>query len=358
MFIAPQVKIARIFTIFTIAVLILTIFGLLRNSYRVTIILGVQPAEVEGTFTKIITIEKEGEETFAPKSLVTMEDYAKGEVIIINNSNQDQKLVAKTRLLSPDGLIFRLKNSILIPAKQRVKTTVQADQMGEKYDIGPTKFTIPGLSPILQEKIYAESKISMSGGIKKVGIVMQKDIDEARNQIKEKLLEEGLEEIKQNLPAVDIDKIAYQPEIIFFDSSTKPGEEKDAFTVKMTLKIAGILVNERNLLAQTEAELAKQLPADQKILNKEPKTFEYKIKNYNQNEQTATFELRLSGKSILSTDSEKLNKNKFLGLSSKEIKNYLLGIESVKDVKVKFSPFFLTKAPNSEKRIFIKIKPL
>ncbi len=361
MFIAPQSKIARTFIALTIILVILTIFGLFKGSQRVTILITAKSLDIEGTFTKtlngqIISVEAIGEETFAPKSLVTMEDYALGEVIIVNDSNQGQVLVANTRILSPDGLIFRLTNRVNVPAQQKLKTTVKADKPGEKYEIGPTTFTIPGLSPLLQKKIYAESKTLMTGGVKRAGIVMQKDIDEARDLLKEKLLKQNLDELKQKFSSPIVDKIVIQPEIVSFVPDVKADEEKDSFTAKMTLKTTAILVREQSLLSQAEEELAKKLPPDQEILKINSKTFTYRIKSYDPEKQNAVFELYLAGQAILSSQSEKLNKNKFFGLTPRAIKNYLSTIEGVDNVKVTFSPFFLKKAPDSEKRIIIKIK--
>jgi hypothetical protein len=361
MFIAPQTKIARFFIIITIIVLILTILGLIKEFYKATIIITARPSDIEGVFNrsvkaKIVSIEKEAEETFVPKSLVTMEDYATGEVTIINNSNQDQVLVEKTRLLSPDGLIFRLTKRVFIPAGQKVRATVRADKMGDEYDIPPTKFTIPGLSPILQEKIYAESKTPMTGGVKKAGIITQKDLDNARDLMKEKLLNESLEELKQKFSITAIDKIVIYPEVIAFKADAKAGDEKDSFTAKLTIKVSAIFVNEEMLLDQAKEELSKKLTEDQEILNINRETFTYRVKSYDEEKQNTIFELYLTGRSILSPQSNKLSKDKFTNLRAKEVENYLLNIEGVESARVKISPFFFKKTPNSEKRIYIKIK--
>ena len=67
-----------------------------------------------------------------------------GEVIIINNYTKNQPLVATTRLLSPDGKLYRLKETVNVPAGGTVKAAVYADEPKEEMAIGPAcriKFT-------------------------------------------------------------------------------------------------------------------------------------------------------------------------------------------------------------------------
>src|SRR5690606_9666825 len=70
-----------------------------------------------------------------------------GTVTVINNSSRNQPLVATTRLLSPNGELFRIRNTVQVPARSTVENVeVYADQPSPEMEIGPTKFTIPGLS--------------------------------------------------------------------------------------------------------------------------------------------------------------------------------------------------------------------
>lgn len=168
----PHKNIAYSFFTLTIIALLLTIFGLVQGLYQAKIIISAKRHTIETTFNatfgaKILQENLEAEETFIPKTVVSMEDFATGEVTIINNSAQNQALVANTRLLSPDKLLFRLTTKINVPSYQKIRANVRADKPGQEYEISPTKFTIPGLSPILQTKIYAESKEPMAGGFKK-----------------------------------------------------------------------------------------------------------------------------------------------------------------------------------------------
>lgn len=90
---------------------------------------------------------------------------ARGTVTIINNYSAAQPLVATTRLLSEDGVLFRTDETVTVPAGGRVTVPVYADQAGASGNIGPTKFEIVALWDGLKDNIYAESDVSMTGGV-------------------------------------------------------------------------------------------------------------------------------------------------------------------------------------------------
>ena len=113
LFIAPHKKIGYLFAVLTIIALLLTIYGLLQGSYQANIIVYSQRTKTEINITetvaaKILEQTLSGNQTFAPKTIATMDDFATGEVTIINNSSQNLKLVAPTRLLSADNKLSEI----------------------------------------------------------------------------------------------------------------------------------------------------------------------------------------------------------------------------------------------------------
>jgi hypothetical protein len=356
--ISPHKKITYIFAGLTLIILVLALIGLIRQSYQATILIYPKHHRTELNFSetfeaKILEEIVEAEETFAPKTLVSMEDFATGEVFIINNSNQNKKIIATTRLLSPDNLLFRLTETVVIPAHQKVKAKVRADKPGQEYEIGPTKFTIPALSSILQTQIYAESKEPMTGGLKKIGIVTQSDLDEAMASLKNKLKEQAIENLEKKIKDPNL-KIAVRTDILENESDAKANEEKEKFTVKMRLKVVAALINENELLQKTNQKLLTQIQTDQKLASIDQSTFRYRLKSYDNEEQKATLEMYIAGEVIMSEGNDLLSKTHFINKSKEEIKNYLQNIEDIEKFKIIFSPFFVKRAPEDEKRIVIK----
>lgn len=101
------------------------------------------------------------------------EDKATGTVIVYNNySTTPQRLIKNTRFETPQGLVFRIPESIVVPGKNgstpgQLQVTVFADQPGEAYNVGPVeKLTLPGLKSTadMYAGIYARSTAAMSGG--------------------------------------------------------------------------------------------------------------------------------------------------------------------------------------------------
>lgn len=97
-------------------------------------------------------------------------DAAQGSITVFNDQKTSQPLIKNTRFESPSGLIYRIRDSITLPPKTgsgpgKLTVTVYADEGGEKYNIGPTSFTIPGLKGSeTYDLVYARSESAMTGG--------------------------------------------------------------------------------------------------------------------------------------------------------------------------------------------------
>ncbi len=140
--------------------------------------------------------------TFEATGTSTSENFkARGTVVIYNNYGpQPQPLVATTRLLTPDGKLFRLVKRVTVPGMKtvdgktvpgEVRAEVIADKPGEEYNIGPSEFTIPGFkgSP-KYGKFTAKSDAPMVGGSTKGGtktVVTEEDLKRAKEEAEQKI---------------------------------------------------------------------------------------------------------------------------------------------------------------------------
>ena len=100
----------------------------------------------------------------------TVDEPAQGTITVYNAQDKVQELIKNTRFETPDGLIFRIRESVRVPAGSdaapgTLNVTVYADQGGERYNVGPSTFTLPGLSgSALFDLVYARSTEAMVGG--------------------------------------------------------------------------------------------------------------------------------------------------------------------------------------------------
>ncbi|MDB5195253.1 MAG: hypothetical protein JWO84_437 [Parcubacteria group bacterium] len=112
-----------------------------------------------------ITVDKTMSTNVPAESTVTAADPASGKITITNTQTAPQALIKNTRFQSANGLIFRIRDSVSIPAGGSLVATVYADEAGDKYNLAPTTFTIPGLKGSKSfDQVSAKSVAAMTGG--------------------------------------------------------------------------------------------------------------------------------------------------------------------------------------------------
>ena len=155
--------------------------------------------------TEVKEVEAIGEEQVMEK--------ARGEIIIFNDyGSKSQRLIKNTRFETPEGLIYRIQNSVVVPGQKKdssgktipgsLEVTVYADQPGEKYNIGLKDFTIPGFEGTERfNSFYARSKTAMKGGFEGIKkIASDEDIKSIQTQLSIELIAKLIEEVKTQVP--------------------------------------------------------------------------------------------------------------------------------------------------------------
>ncbi|MEX0917475.1 MAG: hypothetical protein WDZ90_03070 [Candidatus Paceibacterota bacterium] len=131
-----------------------------------------------------------------------VEERASGKIVVFNSFSSDsQRLIRNTRFQTPEGLVYRIRDSISVPGFTRedgeiapgsLEVTVYADEPGEEYNIGLADFKLPGFKDAglkeQYEDFYARSKTSMTGGF--IGVrksVEEGELARARAELQETL---------------------------------------------------------------------------------------------------------------------------------------------------------------------------
>lgn len=190
-------------------------------------------AENELTY-EVMTFEDTVSRTVEATGEEFVEERASGTIIVFNAfTSADQRFVPNTRFETPEGLVFRTRDSIVIPGMTedesgqeipgRVEVAVYADQPGDAYNIGLTDFTVPGLEGLRQfDSIFARSKTPMEGGFTGNRVtVNESDLARVRGELREEirsellgdafsekpegflLFEDGVFVVFESLPAVE-----------------------------------------------------------------------------------------------------------------------------------------------------------
>ncbi|MCX7778897.1 MAG: hypothetical protein N2259_01470 [Patescibacteria group bacterium] len=365
----PHKKIALFFLFSMCGVLTLTLIFFFIQEGRVIIKIVPRPEEIflEKTIKipddlpgEVLEINLDKEITSTPKASLEVESIARGEVEIVNNSRQNQTLVRTTRLLSPAGILFRLDQQVLVPAKGKVRAKVYADQPGRASEIGPTRFTIPGLSPALQKLIFAESYEKMTGGIKKIGLVTERDIEEAKSILEESLNQEAeekiQEKIKEKLGEIIGWKIILGDKVLNVTTEAKPNQEVSEFKTKGKIRVGLVAIREKDLLNLAKNFLEKSIPLDKKLESFDEKSLKYNLKSFNLKDKRAEIEMKIKGKTILQKNSAIFDVEKIKNLEKNALKNYLEQYKEINSVKIYFSPFWKKRVPSKKELIEIKIE--
>lgn len=212
--------------------------------------------------TRIIETDVSAKDTFpATGETSSAAGKSSGYAIIVNTTSKAYAFVATTRLLSKDGVLFRMKAGSPIPANGEVKVAVAADQAGPAGDIGPTTFTIPGLPPFLQKDIYAKSETAMTGGGGKGKGVSAEDIAAAKATLTEKLKKEA----QDNFGVMVAEGEKLVADLItpseLSVNAPKAGTAGEKFTMTLNLRFRAMLVPEKAIGPLLEKAMTDALPA-------------------------------------------------------------------------------------------------
>lgn len=132
---------------------------------------------------------------------------ASGVITITNNYSKDtQRLIANTRFEAPDGKIYRIHDSVVVPGMVAgtpgtASITVYADSPGESYNRGATRFTIPGFkSDPRYTKFYADATSIAGGFVGNEPAVAAADLAAAKAAIQKKLDESARAALLSQVP--------------------------------------------------------------------------------------------------------------------------------------------------------------
>ncbi|MDD5289642.1 MAG: hypothetical protein PHT40_00395 [Patescibacteria group bacterium] len=304
-------------------------------------------AELSGTYIeKDLNITK----TFDVQNFKTEEGKSGGAVKIINKNTKNQTLIATTRFLSPNNLLFRLKNSVVVPAGGEIIGEIEADEAGAKYDIAPTTFTIPGLSTDLQKKIYGVSSQVMSGGVRKIGTLTAAEIATAQKTVLDSLDESIIKEIG----ADESKTVLFEKEIKDEKISAKDGDKVEKFTVTIKVKVQAAIIAKDKILEYAKTEYNKTLAEKEEVVNFDLKSF--KVSLVDIAKESATVKITLSAAILGLPEPSEFNKQKLYGLDAKGVRFFFSQYENIKDAEVVFSPFWVKTVPSLADHVEIRIK--
>jgi hypothetical protein len=303
----------------------------------------------------VMAIKSEAENTYQSSGEEIIGEEVVGSVEIINNYSKNQPLVATTRLLSPDDKLYRIKETVNVPANSSIEVEIYADKVGKDKAIGPTTFTIPGLWAGLQDDIYAESKEAFVYRTKTKDYVTVSDIEKAKENLKETIISKAKSEANRMFD--DRYHILYDIDDNFssFNTEVKAGDEVSEFNMSAEGQVVVVAFLKEQAQSLAKDKLSLLVPRDKKLKDFNKSNLSYSLDNKNLKEGTATVKIHFSGLMTINNNTEIIDRSQLVNLSREQIRNYLDSYPEIKNYTLDFQPAFLNKAPSLVDRIEIKV---
>ncbi|PIR38374.1 MAG: hypothetical protein COV34_02080 [Candidatus Zambryskibacteria bacterium CG10_big_fil_rev_8_21_14_0_10_42_12] len=366
-----QTKSKKVFVLGFILILILAIGGIMTVFGKTTLV--ITPKKAEASVNTEITASSDNstpvlfqmvelEDTLTKQVPATDEAYveeqARGTVVVYNNFDEDdQRLITNTRFESPDGKIYRIRESIVVPGKQgntpgSVEVIVYADEPGEDYNISNATFTIPGFKGDPRyDAFYAETKTSISGGF--IG---------QRKQIAEGVLNDAHQELDTTLRANLLGAIQAQvpkdlvvlEELVTITYEDAPQKDNgDMTTIGRIGHIKAPLIQNKALAK--EIARAHNVPTDIElsIPSFEGVTVDYVDSDASDGQ--ITFSIAGPVKFVAVLDEGKI-RSALGGKQKSDLANTLAGIPAIASAEASISPFWISSFPEDGSKINIVIR--
>lgn len=314
---------------------------------------------------EVMVIKKEGTKSVKATGEEYVEENASGTITIFNNfDSKDQRLVKNTRFESSGGLIYRIKNSVVVPGIKKengknipgsVDVKVYADEPGEKYNIGLSDFTIPGFKGDARfDKFYGRSKTPIAGGlIGNIKVVPEEDKQIAIKQIHSEIEKEILNEARLQIPT---DFMLFE-DLITISFEPLPNSNPDGDTVLITEKatLSGAIINKKELskfIARNKVDGYKD--EDTEILNINDLKIAVVDKNKNISKGE---EINITVKgtaTIVWTYNEEQLKLDLVDKDKKDINSVLSKYPGIKKAEAVVTPFWKNAFPSDTESIKIE----
>lgn len=322
-------------------------------------------ADAEEFPYEIMMIEKTDSKKIAATGREEIEEKASGKIVIFNNFNSSsQRLIKNTRFETPEGLIYRINKSVVVPGQKiesgetvpgSVEVTVYADEAGDKYNIELTDFTIPGFkgSPRFDD-FYARSKTAMTGGFAGEKLTASpEDLAQAKTEIHTELRKQLMNEASSQKP----DEFYLFEDMIFVEfksvGSAESGNEVE-ITEKATLY--GVLFNKEKFAGH----IAKNTIAtfdDEPVEISDISTLTIKVLNKTDSRpwEEEEFEFIVNGNAhIVWTFNEEKLKEDLAGRAKAALPTVLSGYPSIDKVEAVLRPFWKRSFPDKVGKIKIE----
>jgi len=317
---------------------------------------------------ELLTLEAEAERQVNATGKEEVSERTEGKITIYNSFSQNSvRLVKNTRFESPNGLIFKITESAVVPGYTgegadkvpgSVTADVFADGTGEEYNLDATRFTIPGFEGEPEfEGVYAESSQPFSGGFEgEKYIIDTAELETAKASLHEELREALRARLESERPA---GFVLYDEAVTFSFQSLASTDDGDGLA---TIKERGSLHVPIFNAADFASYLAQKTVAGyegEAIRIDNPLDLNFRYESASSTTDIGsqnTISFKLSGDVTLVWDfEEKQLKTDLAGLAKSALPTVLSGYTAIEKAEATIRPFWNRSFPEDTKHINLKI---
>lgn len=313
-----------------------------------------------------------------------------GNIMVVNLSSNPWPLVAQTRFQTNDGIVFRILQAATVPAASasgpgKLEVYVTADPLdvngqvvGERGNIGPTKFFLPGLKDSSRAQLYGESTVAMKGGITDyTTFITKEDLVAAEERVKAALLKDAVatltEAVKQKSELTGENKVYTLLEgekaikvgevKIALDSSLE-GKEAKEFSISGEVEVSGVYYDHDGMLEILKNELLLKKSPQKELLKINEKSTSYRIFEWDEINGRIKLTANIKGIEQFIIDPEKENGARLLekvkehvaGLEINDAKAYIQNLPEVNKVEIESWPAWSPNIPKLADNIDFEIR--
>lgn len=291
---------------------------------------------------------------------------ASGNVTVYNSyDSTDHPLVAGTRFVAADGKVFRSTASVTVPGGSlsggqvvagKVTVSVQADQNGDQYNIGPTRLSIPGLPAGQQAGIYGQGEQMQGGTSKTVKVITQGDIDKAKQAALDKDKAEAQEDLRKKAGK---NQVVLEPSLQQsakrVDANPDVGAEAASGTLNVNIEYTQLSVRQSELSDLTRVQEQEQIGTDKEIYDDGSDSLQLKLVGKPEASGAQKFQASATAFAGTRIDKNSLTEQ-IKGKKYGEAVDIASRQTDVEKAEIKITPGWATSMPNIIKHISIEVK--
>lgn len=281
---------------------------------------------------------------------------AMGKVRIFNTYSSSQPLVKTTRLLTKDGRLYRMSESVTVPAGGSVDVEAYADEDGSSFDIpAKTFFSVPGLSESMQKFVHAESLTAFKGGERVVRVLTKEDVAKAEEELKTLVLEEGKKQLRTGINDARLGEATFVLGSTEKNTSPSIGNETDSFLLSLKMSVTGVFYAKTDMDAVVRTILETKIPKDRTLVSDNPSKLSYDIDQIDVLNERARVMVHTEVLTKPTAAEGIVSKDVIAGLSLDEAQSRIEAMDGVEDVDIVIRPSWVRRLPQKS-RITVKVK--